>query len=386
MRPTRRSFMRLLSRGGAGAISAVAITGRGREAFAATDRGRLGAPALPVDPRQIRLDSNENPFGPGPAALDAARAAFDEAGRYPDIYPADLTTELARFHGVAEESIVLGAGSGEILRMSVFACTSPARPLVAGLPTFEDPGRHAEVAGTPVRSVRVDAALKLDLAGMAREAVGAGLVFLCNPNNPTGTVHGSAAVNEFIATVNRTSPDTVVLVDEAYHHFVDDPSYASAIPVALANPRVVVCRTFSKVYGMAGLRVGYAIGQPEIIKALRRHKLPNSINALGAAAAMATIADKAHLERQQRLNRETRALTRRWFEERGFAVTPSHANFLMIDIRRDAKQFQADCRVHHVLVGRPFPPLLTHTRISMGTEAEMRRAFEVFAAVLGKKQ
>jgi histidinol-phosphate aminotransferase len=217
---------------------------------------------------------------------------------------------------------------------------------------------------------------------MASQADGAGLVFLCNPNNPTATVHSAQAVADFVKTVNKTSPDTIVLVDEAYHHYVEDPSYATALPLALDNPRVVICRTFSKVYGMAGLRIGYAVGRPETLKAMRRHKLPNSINVLGAAAAVAALDQKEHVEQQRKLNHDVREMTRRAFESLGFKVGASETNFIMADIRRDSKEFQNSCRKLGILVGRPFPPLLTRARISIGTEDEMRRAIDVFRKVL----
>jgi histidinol-phosphate aminotransferase len=379
---SRRAFVRTLGVGGAGAISGALVAFRGREALAGTLADPFKAAWLPVDPNEIRLDSNENPYGPGPVALDAIRAAFGESSRYPDVPALDLTTAIARFHGVTDEHVLLGSGSGEVLRMAVFAFTSATRPLVAGLPTFEDPGRHAEVAGAPVRAVPVDVELKLDLAGMASQADGAGLVFLCNPNNPTATVHPAQAVADFVKTVNKTSPDTIVLVDEAYHHYVEDPSYATALPLALDNPRVVICRTFSKVYGMAGLRIGYAVGRPETLKAMRRHKLPNSINVLGAAAAVAALDQKEHVEQQRKLNHDVREMTRRAFESLGFKVGASETNFIMADIRRDSKEFQNSCRKLGILVGRPFPPLLTRARISIGTEDEMRRAIDVFRKVL----
>lgn len=379
---SRRAFVRTLGVGGAGAISGALVAFRGREALAGTLADPLEASWLPVDPNEIRLDSNENPYGPGPVALDAIRAAFGESSRYPDVPSLDLTTAIAQFHGVTDEHVLLGSGSGEVLRMAVFAFTSATRPLVAGLPTFEDPGRHAEVAGTPVRAVPVDGELKLDLAGMASHAEGAGLVFLCNPNNPTATVHSAQAVADFVKAVNKSSPDTIILVDEAYHHYVEDPSYATALPLALENPRVVICRTFSKVYGMAGLRIGYGVGRPETLKAMRRHKLPNSINVLGASAAVAALGKKEHVEQQHKLNHDVREMTRRAFESLGFKVGASEANFIMADIRRDSKEFQDSCRKLGVLVGRPFPPLLTRARISIGTEDEMRRAIDVFRKVL----
>jgi len=331
----------------------------------------------------IRLDSNENPNGPAPAALDAIRSAFSEAARYPRSPASQLTSAVARLHGVQEQNIVAGAGSGEILRMAVYGFTSPTRPLVQGLPTFEDPGRYAELIGTPVRAIPVDRQLRLDLNGMAAQVEGAGLVFFCNPNNPTATVHPAKAVADFIARVNKISPTTIVLVDEAYHHFVEDPGYQTAIPLAMENPRVIVCRTFSKIYGMAGLRIGYAIGQAEPMKALRRHRLGNSVNVLGAAAAIASLPLTAHIEREKQRNHDVREFTRTAFASWGYQAGPSEANFVMVDIRRDAAEFQKACRASGVLVGRVFPPLTTHARISIGTETEMRQSIEVFRKVLG---
>jgi len=381
MRFSRRTFVRRVGLGGAGVLAGGLVSARGREALAGTLADF--AQATPVlGETGIRLDSNENPNGPGGVALEAIRAALGEASRYPH-QPADaLTTTLARVHGVSPDNIALGAGSGEILRMAVLAFTSPARPLVQGEPTFEDCARHATVAGMPIRSVPVDAALRLDLKAMAKAAAGAGLIFLCNPNNPTGTVHPAAAVADFIKQVLHDSPETTVLVDEAYHHYVADPGYRSAMPLALENPRVVVCRTFSKVYGMAGLRIGYAVAHAETIRALRRQKLPNSINVLGAAAAIAALEQKGHVEREAELNRVSREYLIRALAEMGYKSIPSETNFVMVDIRRDVKAFQQACRKEGVLVGRPFPPLLTHARISIGTADEMREAAAVLRRAL----
>ncbi len=378
MAVSRRAFVGSLAWGSVAVLSGSAINARGREALAGSDvDGQLAA--VPG----IRLDSNENPYGPAPAALDAIRAAFGEASRYPRSPASQLTAALARLHGVQEDNIVVGAGSGEILRMAVYGFTSATKPLVQGLPTFEDPGRYAELIGTPVRAVPVDTELRLDLSGMTSKVDGAGLVFLCNPNNPTGTVHAAKAVADFVARVNKVSPGTTILVDEAYHHFVEDAGYQSAIPLALENPHVIVCRTFSKIYGMAGLRIGYAIGQAEPMKALRRHRLGNSVNVLGAAAALASLPLTAHVERERQRNRDARELTRKAFAAWGYRSRPSEANFIMVDIRRDAGGFQKACRASGIMVGRVFPPLTTHTRISIGTEAEMRQAIDVFRKVLG---
>jgi histidinol-phosphate aminotransferase len=266
--------------------------------------------------------------------------------------------------------------------MAVYAFTSPDRALVTGAPSFEDPVYHAQYTRAPVRSVPVDGELRLDLGRMLGESSGAGLVFLCNPNNPTATVYGATAVRDFIQQVNQRAPECIVMVDEAYHEYVEDPTYATAIPIALENPRVIVVRTFSKVYGMAGLRVGYAIGHPETVKQMQRHRLPNNINVLAAAAAVATLPDQPHLEKERRLNREAREFTRRAFEGMGFKSPVSNANFLMVPIGRDSRAFKDACAKHGILVGRPFPPLTTHARVSIGTMDEMKKAVDVFRQVL----
>jgi histidinol-phosphate aminotransferase len=351
-------------------------------------RGAEAATAAPLDaprgtPTGIRLDSNENPNGPGRAVLDAIRDAFSVANRYPMGPATELVNALAKARGVKPENILLGCGSTEILSIAVRAFTSPTKALVVASPTYEDPGTTGKTHGSEVRAIPVTGDLHLDLGAMAEAGQGAGLVYLCNPNNPTATVHGADEVNNFIATLAKTSPDTTILVDEAYHEFVEDPAYATAIPVAIQNPKVIVARTFSKIYGMAGLRLGYAIGVPDTIKVMQPLKIGNSTNMLAIAGAFAALNQPAaHVERERRLNHDAKAFTRNFFEKAGYEVTPSEANFMMVDIRRDSKQFHADCKAKGVLVGRPFPPLTTHARISIGTADEMRRATEIFKRVL----
>ncbi len=378
---SRRAFVRTVGVGSAGMLSASWIAARGSEASTAgAAPGDALAGTLPL----VRISSNENPNGPGAAVLEAVRHAFSEANRYPGASQDRLTREIARVRNVAPENVMIGVGSGEVLYMSVLGFTSATRPLVTAAPTFEDPARIAAALDVPVQAVPLDDRLRLDLGGMIAKSGGAGLVYLCNPNNPTATVHGAKAVNDCVARVLKASPDTMILIDEAYHEYVDDPSYQTAVPLALESPRVIVARTFSKVFGMAGLRVGYAIGRPETIRKLRGLSLRNNMNALGLAAATVAIGDTAHVEREKALNRAARDFTRRAFETMGFTVTPSDANFMMIDIKRDAREFQQACAKYNVLVGRPFPPLTTHARVSVGTMDEMRQAIDVFRRVLGK--
>lgn len=377
MSVSRRHFVTTLGLGGAGLVSPPIFGGRGHEARLAEWLALAPSPA-----NLIRLDSNENPNGPGQRAFDAIRAMFGEANRYPDEPESKLIAAIAKEHGVSEENVVLGCGSSEILRMSVEAFTSTAQHLVTAAPTFELCGNFAHTMGRPVVSVPVDAKLRLDLEDMSGKAGGAGLVFFCNPNNPTATVHGEAAVREFVARVRRNSPATHILIDEAYHEYVDDPSYKTAIPLALADPNVIVSRTFSKVHGMAGLRAGYAIMHRDTAKRLMGWRLGSGVNVLAAAAATASIGDREHVALEQRRNREAKAFTRAFFDKLGYDVGASETNFLMVDIKRDMRPVREAMRREGIAVGRPFPPLTTHLRITIGTMDEMQKATEVLKKVL----
>lgn len=379
---SRRSFVQVMGGAGASTLLGAQLWARGREAAlgAGLDSDAFQSPQADAPP--IRLSSNENPVGPPRAALDAIVASLGTSNRYPSEPAQRLVSRLAALHGVDQSCIVVGAGSGEILRMAVYNWTSPARALVTAAPSFEEPVRYAELLGAPVVAVPVTANLKLDLDAMLKRVAGAGLVFLCNPNNPTGTLHAASDVTAFLDAVARVSPDTTVLIDEAYHHYVKDRSYASAISIALERPNVVVSRTFSKVYGMAGLRLGYAIARRDTIASLRRHRLANSVNALVAPAALAALDDGALVARERARNHEAREFTRGALAEAGYASLPSEANFIMVDIRRDVREFQAACLAAGVQIGRPFPPLTTYARISIGTMEEMSTAVAVFRKIL----
>jgi histidinol-phosphate aminotransferase len=387
---SRRSFLNAVTAGAPARPSASFVAARGREAMEAESGPAPFEPA-PVAGRPegapIRIDSNENPIGPGAKAMEGLVAAFEDAGRYPtNSRPShvDLRAAIAKANGVKPENVVLGSGSREVLRSAVRIHTSASRPLVVASPTFEQTEKHAEQLGTPARRVRVTAEGKLDLDKMAEAAKGAGLVFFCNPNNPTATVHSAKAVADFVARIKRESPDTAILIDEAYHDYVTDPAYATAIPVALEQPGVFVARTFSKAYGMAGLRIGYAVGQPKTMEAFAKWAMPYNVSTLAVGAAIAAIQDPEHIAAERARNTQVRDYTVRFFKDAGFKVMDSQANFLFVDIGRPAKEFRDACRAQNVQVGREFAPFeKTHARISIGTMDEMKRACEVFATVLG---
>jgi len=375
---TRRSFVKAVGVGGAGLLAA-----RPPAWAALLD---VAEPARPARP--LLLHNNENPLGPGEAVLDAVRSALaagGPAGRYPWDDVRSLRQAIADRFSVAPENVVTGCGSTQVLRVAVQSFTSPARPLVAGQLTYEECASYADLIGTPVRTIPLDRTLQLDLDAMAAAAAGAGLVFLNNPNNPTGRVLSGDAVDAFIERVLAASREVRVLIDEAYHDYVTDPAHRTQAPRAVKDPRVIVARTFSKAHGMAGMRVGYALAHPETIKRLAWEG-PNALNVAGLAAARASIADLARLEKEKARNTEARRFTMDWFSKAGLVPTDSQTNFVFVEIKRPVKEFREACRDQGVLVARDFPPLeKSHVRISVGTLDEMKRAVQVFGKVLAVK-
>jgi len=318
--------------------------------------------------------------------LVAILGRFPEANRYPfNSTPSDtaLTAAIAAKFKIKPENIVLGGGSQELLKNAVRAFTSPARGLVTGSPSFENCPGTAKKLGRPIAEIKVDSAFRLDLDAMIAAAKGAGLVFFNNPNNPTATVHGARSVADFVARIRQSSPETVILIDEAYHDYVTDPSYRSAVPLALETPNVFVTRTFSKAYGMAGMRVGYAIGRAETMKPLEKLKMPFNISVFGVAAAIAALNDQKHIDAERDRNTRVRAFTLKALGEVGCKTADSQGNFLFVDVGRPAKEFRDACAKQGVVIGRDFPPFeKTHVRISIGTMEEMEKAVAVFKGAL----
>lgn len=340
------------------------------------------AASLPRDapPGLVQLNSNENPFGPSPAALAALADAQGSASRYPDAAEERLADAIAARHGLAASQVVLGCGSSEILRMAAGAFTGPGRPLVACDTTFEAVVHYARVEAAETVRVPQTADFRHDLAGMAAAcAGGAGLVYVCNPNNPTGTLLTRDEMDAFLA---RVPQQATVLVDEAYHEFVEDARHESAVARIGALPRVVVARTFSKIHGMAGLRLGYAVAAPERAEEMRAQATWNGANALALAAAAVSLADEAHLEGQRRRNGQTR----RWLEAElrrdGRRVIPSHTNFLMIHLGTDVGPAIQAFRARGILVGRRFPTMPEWLRVSIGTPDETRSFLSALRAIV----
>ena len=381
MRQSRRSFLGTAIAGGATLIPI--LQARGMESSWSRDDALTRALANGFDANGvIRLNSNENPHGPSRDAIAAIGRTFGDANRYTQSNDAVLRTAIAKRHGVKEENVLLGAGSGETLRIASEALTSSTAHLVAASPTFEQPATHMARLGRRVEAPPVDSQLRLDLNAMQAASVGAGLVFLCNPNNPTGTAYPLSDVLSFIEGINRLAPAAHILVDEAYFEYCDLPGYDTAIPAALSNPRIIVARTFSKVFGLAGMRVGYGIAHADTIKKLEPWRLQNSVSALSSAAAVASCELQPHIQLQQKLNGEARSFALKALNGAGYIARSTYTNFVMADIRREPKAFQEACLKKGVAVGRPFPPLDTHARISIGTMDEMKRAMPLILDVL----
>ncbi len=363
---SRRKFAQLL---GAGAACAIV-----RPAFTfAEDPVATEAASSAV----VRLSSNENPYGPSPKALQAMTDAFGLACRYPDEHAELLIDALAKLNGVNRDQILLGDGSGEILKLCAVAFTGPASngkngsaghgKLIVADPTFEAILHHAKTSGADVVKIPLTASFSHDLPKMAAAAK-EGLIYICNPNNPTASITPKNELHDFIT---KARPQTMILVDEAYHHYADGPDYESVIPLIKDHPNLMVARTFSKIYGMAGLRCGYCVGQRQTIERMRPHQSWDTVNIMALAAAITSLDDPDQVANGRRLNSEARAFVINELYEMGYKGIPSQANFIMFDLKRPVVPVIQALKQRNVQVGRLFPALPNHMRLTIGKKTEM---------------
>lgn len=373
---SRRAFVHSVGAGAAGLL----VAGRGLEGARFGEATLLAQGAAP----SILISSNENPLGCHPDVLAAVRGSLGDAGRYAFAAAEEVTALVAKRHNVKPENVLLGSGSTQILRTATEVFTSKTAGLVAAIPAYEECASYARLVGHPVTGVKLNAQLKMDLDALQTASRGAGLVFFCNPNNPVATAVTGSDTRTYLTALMTQSPDTTVLVDEAYFEYATMPGYETMIPLAVSNPRVVVARTFSKCYGMAGLRIGYAIGHTDTIAKMESWDSIDAISIMalqGAKAALAVPA--AWVQGEQARNAAARAFTMQWFTDRGYTPTDSQTNFMFIDIKRPSRGFREACAREGVLIGRDFPPYdQTHARISVGTMSQMQKAVQVFERVL----
>jgi histidinol-phosphate aminotransferase len=326
----------------------------------------------------IKLASNENPLGPSPRALEAARRVLEGTNRYPDASAHRLRARLADVHGVAMEEIIQGSGSNELIELLIRTFTTPEQHIVFGEPAFVMYRLAALAHGVRFSAVPLRD-LTHDLESMA-DAVepDTRLMFIANPNNPTGTYVARAALERLL---KRVREDVIVAIDEAYFEYADAEDYPDSLKLRGLRERLVVLRTFSKIHGLAAFRVGYGIGPLKLLDYMNRVRAPFNVNALGQEAALAALDDREHVEKSRRLNAEQRARLSAQLAKLGLVPAPSQANFVYVDCGRPAQPIYEQLLRKGVIV-RPFGGLPTALRITVGTAAENDRLLAALGEVL----
>jgi histidinol-phosphate aminotransferase len=330
-----------------------------------------------VPPDAVRLNTNENPMGPCPAALEAIRRVVPLGGRYLFDQTHSFVEAMADDVGLPATHVLPAAGSSDPLHRAVLAFTSPTRPLVLAEPGYEAPGRAAQFLGAKVVHVPLRKDYSHDVEAMARADANAGVIYVCNPNNPTGTLTRKEDIDRLLADKPR---GCVVLIDEAYIHFSQAPS---AVALVTAGKDVIVLRSFSKLYGMASLRAGAALGRPDLLERLRGLGGLALLPAPAMAGATASLKDKALVPERRRVLAEVRADLCAWLGKKGIAFIPSEANMVMIDGKRPGREVAAAMLKHKVAIGRAWPSLPTHVRVTVGTREEMAKFKDAFERVVG---
>jgi histidinol-phosphate aminotransferase len=355
------------------------LLAQARGAAAGQPRGPIAAD---VYDRMAKLGNNENPFGPPESVMKAMNAAFKYAQRYG--YPdGGIVQAIASHHGVKPENVLLGAGSGEILQVVGTAFLQGGKKVVGVEPTYATVYQQASNIKADAIKLPLTADYRQDMAEMIKATKAhyreVGFVYLCNPNNPTGVIVTKDEVRQLLDAIPEDMP---VLIDEAYHHFVEDPRYATSVPYVLEGRPVIIARTFSKIAGMAAMRIGYAIAPAGLIQRMRPYA-SNSINVLAKHGAVAALNDTAAQDHVRRVTLQLRKKTAAELTDLGYAVIPSETNFFMVNVKRPVPGVIDDFRQRGIIVGRPFPPMVEHLRVSIGTEEEMARFMTAFKEIFG---
>ena len=326
----------------------------------------------------MRLHLNENAYGPSAKAIAAIRdGAASLAGRYPDAQEEGLRNKLAGLHRVMPEQVIVGCGSGEILRMAALAFSGSGKKVILAHPTFELMAECARRARAQVVSVALRSDYSHDLDSTLSHADAAtGLVYICNPNNPTGSLTRRQDLEAFLRKLPLSA---YVLMDEAYHHYVrGSPEYSSFIDRPVDDPRVVVARTFSTIHGLAGVRIGYAIAAPETARLLAAERLRDDVSGVATAAASVALDDLEHVRTSARRNQDDRQEFCNQANARMLRTIDSHTNFVMLHVSRPAVETVEHFRKNGVLVAGPFPEFDKYIRVSLGTRADMREFWRVW--------
>jgi len=370
MTTSRRGFLRSL---GGGAAAGIALPWP----RPATSKALLFEPPRSQQDGLVRLNSNENAYGPPPKVAEAIRSAVGGANRYPRVEHQALVEQIATLHHVKPEQVLLGCGSTEILRVAACAFLGSGKQLIQASPTFEAIEHYARTTGADVVSVPLTSAYAHDLDGMlARARATATLVYICNPNNPTASLTDRKDLEHFIT---KLPVSTFVVIDEAYHHFAGQPGmYASFIDRPIDDDRVIVARTFSKVYGLAGLRLGYGVASPKASQQLKKFATEINVNAIVIPAASAGLDDVDEINASVERNANDRQEFFNQALARSLKPVDSHANFVMMNTFHPAEQVIQDFRKNNILIGRRFPAMDTHIRVSLGRPEEMLAFWQVW--------
>jgi histidinol-phosphate aminotransferase len=334
---------------------------------------------VPVD-QIVKLASNETPFGPFPGVAEASAASLAESHRYPDNDFTALVARLSRHLGVARENLLFGNGSVALLSTITVACGGPGTSVVYAWPSFVMYRLAATWALMERIEVPLDAGHVHDLEAMASAIRhDTNLVFICNPNNPTGTIVDGRDLMDFIDAVPRSC---LVVIDEAYHDFVTDHAYETALPLAVERDNVVVLRTFSKIYGLAGHRVGYAVGHPETLTALRKAQAPFTVSQVGQVAAAASLDDRAEWERRVEANAAARRDVESALSARGIRTSASQANFVYFPLDLPASEAARELMELGVIVRPMAGPWL---RVTLGTDDENKTFLQALDRILTRR-
>jgi histidinol-phosphate aminotransferase len=364
---SRRSFLHL----SAAASAAAAFRVISEPTLAAAARHNRPAPA-----GAVVIDSNENPLGPCPAARAAMASILPEGGRYLDNLTDDLATAFAQAEGLNPDYVRVTVGSTPSLSLAVLAFTSPQRSYVTADPCFETGMMMADKNGARVVKVPLTKTYAHDVRAMISAGPDAGVFYVCNPSNPTGTLTPHEDI-EYLAA--NQPAGSIVLVDEAYLHFSSAPT---SIDLVKAGKDVVVLRTFSKVYGLAGVRCGVLVARPELAEKVMARGGYNFMPITAVVAASASLKDPNLVAERRRINATVRQKTFEWLSRNGYAYIPSEANCFLVDVRRPGKEVREAMAKENVLVGRTWPIMPNHLRVTVGTEEEMDRFQAAFQKVM----
>ena len=381
MKTTRRGFVGTIAVGAAaGVLSGTTFMGKGASA-----QTREALKTGIHDGGIMQLSSNESARGPGPKTMEALHSHITKRvgmGYAPD-HVNELRDGIANYYNLTTANVQLATGSTPLLQGSVRAFCSADKKFVTPMPTYSTSLNTARQINAATVELPLDSSMGVNLRDLADHADGAGLLYLCNPNNPTGTVHSPQAVEDFVRRVMRENPNTMIHIDEAYINYAKAGAMETAVPLAMEFENVFITRSFSKAHGLAGLRIGYALGQEQTLGKIRNAWGMGDVNMLGAVAALTALEDKEHLAWEAQENGEIRDMVVGAFREMGFEVGDSHPNHIFVNLRRPAREFREACLQHKILVGRDFPPMeKTHCRISLGSREQMETAVEVFRKVL----